>query len=124
MNVEINSMAAVLLDGKKLAQTMQAEIAAGVADLSQRHGVRPGLAAVLVGDNPASQVYVRNKRKACQQVGIDSWLHQLPKETTQPQLLDLVGRLNTDKAVHGILVQLPLPQQIDESAIVRAVLPL
>jgi methylenetetrahydrofolate dehydrogenase (NADP+)/methenyltetrahydrofolate cyclohydrolase len=117
-------MAAMLLDGKQLAQTMQREIAAGVADLVQRSGVRPGLAAVLVGDNPASQTYVRNKRKACQQVGIESWLHQLPKETTLAQLLDLVGRLNTDSAVHGILVQLPLPTQIDETAIARAVLPI
>jgi methylenetetrahydrofolate dehydrogenase (NADP+)/methenyltetrahydrofolate cyclohydrolase len=116
-------MAAVLLDGKQLAQTMQAEIAAGVADMVKVHGMRPGLAAVLVGDNPASQIYVRNKRKACQQVGIDSWLHPLPKETTQAQLLDLVSRLNTDSAVHGILVQLPLPRQIEESAVIRAVLP-
>jgi methylenetetrahydrofolate dehydrogenase (NADP+)/methenyltetrahydrofolate cyclohydrolase len=117
-------MAAVLLDGKQLAQTMQAEIAAGVADMVQRSGVRPGLAAVLVGDNPASQVYVRNKRKACQQVGIDSWLHELPKETSQAQLLDMVHRLNTDPAVNGILVQLPLPSQIEESAVNRAVLPM
>jgi methylenetetrahydrofolate dehydrogenase (NADP+)/methenyltetrahydrofolate cyclohydrolase len=117
------AMAAMLLDGKKLAQTMQGEIAAGVAEMVQRSGVRPGLAAVLVGDNPASQTYVRNKRKACQQVGIESWLHQLPKETSQAQLLDLVGRLNADPAVHGILVQLPLPAQIDEAAIVGAVLP-
>ncbi len=116
-------MAAILLDGKKLAQTMQGEIAAAVADMVQKTGVRPGLAAVLVGDNPASQIYVRNKRKACQQVGIESWLHQLPKETSQAQLLDLVGRLNADSAVHGILVQLPLPAHIDEAAIVRAVRP-
>jgi methylenetetrahydrofolate dehydrogenase (NADP+)/methenyltetrahydrofolate cyclohydrolase len=114
-------MAAMLLDGKKLAQTMQAEIAAGVAELVQRTGVRPGLAAVLVGDNPASQTYVRNKRKACQQVGIESWLHQIPKETSQAQLLDLVGHLNNDAAVHGILVQLPLPASISEAAIVRSV---
>src|SRR5690242_6868081 len=110
-------MAAVLLHAKVVAQTMEAEMAAGVADLVQKTGIRPGLAAVLVGDNPASQTYVRNKRKACQQVGIESWLHQLPKETTQAQLLDLVDRLNADAAVHGILVQLPLPLQIDESAI-------
>lgn len=117
-------MAAMLLDGKQLAQTIQGEIAADVADLVRRTGVRPGLAAVIVGDNPASQTYVRNKRKACQQVGIESWLHQLPKETSQAQLLDLVGQLNADPAVHGILVQLPLPAQIDETAIVRAVLPI
>jgi methylenetetrahydrofolate dehydrogenase (NADP+)/methenyltetrahydrofolate cyclohydrolase len=125
-------MAAVLLDGKKLAQTMQTEIAARVAVMTERSGVskfwpprlRPGLAAVLVGDNPASQTYVRNKRKACQQVGIESWLHQLPIETSQEELLDLVRRLNTDPAVHGILVQLPLPNQIKEPAVVAVVSPL
>ncbi len=110
-----------ILDGKALAQTMQAEIAARVADFTRKHGLRPGLAAVLVGDNPASQVYVRNKRKACAQVGIASWLHQLPAETTQEDLLKLVERLNCDAEVSGILVQLPLPKAIDESTIVPAV---
>lgn len=108
-----------ILDGKKLAQTMQAEIAAEVAKLA----IKPGLAAVLVGDNSASQLYVKNKRKACAQAGIESWLHQLPQETTQAQLLDLVAQLNADPRVHGILVQLPLPPQIDEAAIIRAVTP-
>jgi methylenetetrahydrofolate dehydrogenase (NADP+)/methenyltetrahydrofolate cyclohydrolase len=117
-------MPAKILDGKQLAQTMQAEIAATVAAFTQKHGIRPGLAAVLVGDNPASQIYVRNKRRACQQAGIESWLHELPKETTQAQLLDLIGRLNTDPQVHGILVQLPLPKQIDEAVIIRSVNPL
>jgi methylenetetrahydrofolate dehydrogenase (NADP+)/methenyltetrahydrofolate cyclohydrolase len=117
-------MTAVLLDGKKLAQTMQAEIATKVTAMTERSGLRPGLAAVIVGDNPASQTYVRNKRKACQQVGIESWLHQLPKETTEAELLDLVRRLNADPAVHGILVQLPLPKQIKESAVVEVVSPL
>src|SRR5437870_1732986 len=100
-------MPAALLDGKQLAQTMQAETAARAADFAQAHGFRPGLAAVLVGDNPASRIYVRNKRKACQQVGIDSWLHELPASATQTELLDLVKRLNQDPLVHGILVQLP-----------------
>jgi methylenetetrahydrofolate dehydrogenase (NADP+)/methenyltetrahydrofolate cyclohydrolase len=116
-------MAARLLDGKQLAQTMQGEIAAAAADFTRRHGHPPGLAAVLVGQNPASQVYVRNKRKACEKVGIHSWLHELPEETTQAQLLELVACLNADPAVHGILVQLPLPRHIDESAIIRAVSP-
>jgi len=116
-------MAARLLDGKQLAQTMQAETAAAVQALVQAHGVRPGLAAVLVGDNPASQVYVRNKRKACQAAGIDSWLHEMPKTATQEELLDLIDRLNADPAVHGILVQLPLPSQIQEEAVIRAVAP-
>jgi methylenetetrahydrofolate dehydrogenase (NADP+) / methenyltetrahydrofolate cyclohydrolase len=115
---------ASILDGKKLAETMQAEIAAEVQALVQSRGVRPGLAAVLVGENPASQIYVRNKRKACEKAGMASWMHELPKETTQAQLLDLVAHLNADPQVHGILVQLPLPKQIDEAAIIQAVTPL
>jgi methylenetetrahydrofolate dehydrogenase (NADP+) / methenyltetrahydrofolate cyclohydrolase len=116
-------MPAALIDGKQLAQTMQAEIATDVAALVGAKGVRPGLAAVLVGDDPASQVYVRNKRQACERVGMASWLHQLPAQTTQAEMLDLVARLNADPAVHGILVQLPLPKQIEEAAVVRAVSP-
>src|SRR5688500_15408827 len=114
---------ATILDGKKLAETMQAEIAADVARLVREKNVRPGLAAVLVGDNPASQRYVRNKRTACEKAGLASWLHQLPKETTQEELLGLIAQLNADPQVHGILVQLPLPKQINESAITRAVTP-
>lgn len=112
-----------ILDGKQLAQTLQQEIAQEVARVVQQTGSPPGLAAVLVGDNPASQVYVRNKRKACEQVGMASWLHQLPADTTQGQLLDLIARLNADGKVHGILVQLPLPRQIDEHTIIQAVRP-
>jgi methylenetetrahydrofolate dehydrogenase (NADP+)/methenyltetrahydrofolate cyclohydrolase len=112
-----------ILDGKLLAQTIQAEIAQGVERLLQQHGVRPGMAAVLVGNNPASQTYVGSKRRACERVGIESWLHELPAETTQAELLDLVIRLNTDARVHGILIQLPLPPQIDEHAVNRAVSP-
>src|SRR5262249_60805760 len=82
-----------------------------------------GLAAVLVGDNAASEVYVRNKRKACEDAGMASWLHRLPTAATHQQLLDLVDRLNRDAAVTGVLVQLPLPKQMDESAIIRAVSP-
>jgi methylenetetrahydrofolate dehydrogenase (NADP+)/methenyltetrahydrofolate cyclohydrolase len=112
-----------ILDGKQLAQVIGGEVAAAAAEFTQRHKVRPGLAAVLVGDNPGSQVYVRNKRKACDQAGIDSWLHPLPAATTQAQLLDLVSRLNADPRVNGILVQLPLPAQIHEAAVIRAVAP-
>lgn len=114
----------MILDGKQLAQMMQAEIAREVVDFQHDHGITPGLAAVLVGNNPASQVYVRNKRKACEKVGIVSWLHELPADATEAQLLELVERLNHDPAVHGILVQLPLPRQIDEAAIIRAVAPI
>lgn len=114
---------AILLDGKKLAQTMQAEIAAEVDAFFRRSGIRPGLAAVLVGENPASQIYVRNKRTACQKAGMESWLHALPKETTQAELLRQIDQLNRDPKVHGILVQLPLPAQIEEAAIIDAVSP-
>jgi methylenetetrahydrofolate dehydrogenase (NADP+)/methenyltetrahydrofolate cyclohydrolase len=117
-------MAARVIDGKQLAQTMRAEIAADVQAFHARTGVKPGLAAVLVGEDPASQVYVRNKRKACQDVGIDSWLHALPPNTSEAELLALVQTLNADPRVHGILVQMPLPKQINEARIVNAVTPL
>ena len=117
-------MTAQLIDGKKLAATIRGEIAVMVKELAAKSGRRPGLAAVLVGDDPASQVYVRNKRKACDEVGIASWLHQLPASTGQADLLDLIGRLNADPQVHGIMVQMPLPPQIDEETVVRAVVAL
>src|ERR1017187_6099610 len=113
-----------ILDGKALAQTMQAEIAVRAASFTAKHGFKPGLAAVLVGDDPASQVYVRNKRKACDNAGLASWLHHLPADIPQEDLLKLIEKLNCDSQVSGILVQLPLPKTIDESAIVEAVAPL
>jgi methylenetetrahydrofolate dehydrogenase (NADP+)/methenyltetrahydrofolate cyclohydrolase len=113
-----------LLDGKQLAATMQQEIAVEAAAFARQHGVKPGLAAVLVGDNPASQIYVRNKRKACEKAGLESWLHELPASSSQQQLLTLINQLNNDPKVHGILVQLPLPPQIDEKAVIKAVAPL
>lgn len=116
-------MTARRLDGKALAATMRGEIAAAVAARLEAGKRPPGLAAVLVGDNPASQVYVRNKHKACQDAGLASWVHTLPADTTQAQLLDHVARLNANPEVHGILVQLPLPKQIDEEAVIRAVTP-
>jgi methylenetetrahydrofolate dehydrogenase (NADP+) / methenyltetrahydrofolate cyclohydrolase len=117
-------MAAQKIDGQALSKTMRAEIADAVARNVAAGGRRPGLAAVLVGDNPASEVYVRNKRKACEDAGMASWLHRLPGSASQQELLDLVGQLNRDPAVTGILVQLPLPKQMDESAVIRAVTPL
>ena len=116
-------MTAAILDGKHLAQVIQAEIAAGVANLLRERGVRPGLATVLVGTNEASKLYVRNKRKACEKAGMTSFAHELPPATTQAELLALIAQLNADPAVHGILVQLPLPPWIDESAVVDAVAP-
>ncbi len=117
-------MAATLLDGKKLAQAMQAEMAGRVAERLAAGKPRPGLATVLVGDDPASHQYVRSKRRACEQVGMTSIHHELPGSTSQAELLDLIGRLNADPAVHGILVQLPLPKQIEDAAVIRAISPL
>lgn len=117
-------MTAVQLDGKKLAQTMQADLAVAVADFTRRTYVRPGLAAVLVGDRPDSRSYVTLKRKACEKVGIDSQLYEMPASITQAELLALVQSLNDDRKVHGILVQMPLPSTIDEAKIVDAVDPL
>jgi methylenetetrahydrofolate dehydrogenase (NADP+) / methenyltetrahydrofolate cyclohydrolase len=116
-------MPAQRIDGQALAKTMRAETAAAVVRHLASGGRPPGLAAVLVGDNPASDVYVRNKRKACEDVGIASWLHRLPVESSQQQLLDLIDRFNQDSLVSGILVQLPLPKHMDEAAIIRAVDP-
>jgi methylenetetrahydrofolate dehydrogenase (NADP+)/methenyltetrahydrofolate cyclohydrolase len=117
-------MAAQLIDGKQLAATIRGEVAIAARATFEATGRKPGLAAVLVGDNPASQVYVRNKRKACDEVGIASWLHHLPATTSQTDLLDLVAKLNADPQVHGILVQMPLPPQINEAKVVEAVSPL
>jgi len=116
-------MTAKRLDGKALGQTMRAEVAARAAARAAAGKRPPGLAAVLVGDNPASHVYVRNKRKACADAGLASWLHHLPADTSQSHLLGLIHELNTNPDVHGILVQLPLPKQIDEGAVIRAVHP-
>jgi methylenetetrahydrofolate dehydrogenase (NADP+)/methenyltetrahydrofolate cyclohydrolase len=115
---------AQLLDGRELARHIQEEIQAEVAAFVRQAGVTPGLAAVLVGDDPASQVYVRNKQKACERAGIASWLHRLPSTVTTGELLQLVARLNTDNGVHGILVQLPLPPQVDTLRVIDAVTPL
>ena len=113
-----------LIDGKKVSEDTRAEIAKGVEELKSSSGVTPGLAAVLVGDDPASEIYVRNKRKACEKVGIYSEEHKLPAETTEEELLALVNKLNNDDKIHGILVQLPLPDHINETNILRNVTPL
>lgn len=112
-----------ILDGKALSLTLREEIAADVANYTKKTGIVPCLAAVLVGDDPASQVYVRNKETACGKVGIQSRLYRLSAETSQAELLALVRELNEDETVHGILVQLPLPKQINEQAILDAVSP-
>ncbi len=112
-----------IIDGKKVSQHIREEVAREVEILKNETGTTPGLAAVLVGDNPASEIYVRNKRKACEQVGIYSEEYKLSKETTQNELLSLIDKLNNDKKIHGILVQLPLPEQIESTKILRSVSP-
>lgn len=116
-------MSAEILDGKKMAEQIQGEIAEEVIDFIQNNAFTPCLAAVLVGENPASEVYVRNKRRACERVGIESKLIRLPDTTTEEELLTQIAKLNKDRDVHGILVQLPLPRQIDERRVLLAVNP-
>ena len=116
-------MTAVTIDGLAIARRLRDEIAAGAAALAGETGVRPGLAAVLVGDDPASSTYVRMKERACEEAGFRSRVQRLPADTSQATLLGLVDELNADTDVHGILVQLPLPGQIDAARVVRAVDP-
>ena len=108
-----------LLDGKAVSARLMEEMAREVETLS----VKPCLAVVLVGDDPASRVYVNNKKKGCEKLGIRSLEYTMPKETTQAQLLELIDALNEDKNVHGILVQLPLPKHLDEKTVIRAIRP-
>ena len=116
-------MPAKILDGKQLAQQIRSELAEEVIEFIQNNGAVPCLAAVLVGDDPASEVYVRNKRKACEAVGIESQLHRLGADASSDDLLRLIAKLNKDSEVHGILVQLPLPPQIDKNRVLLAVTP-
>ena len=114
-------MTATLIDGKAIAKDVREEVARGVEKLLADGGPRPGLATVLVGDNPASHTYVRAKQKASAEVGIESFGHELPATASQAEVEALVGRLNQDPAVHGILVQLPLPAGLDEEAVLKAI---
>lgn len=114
-------MTAKIIDGKAIAEELRKEIAKGVEDLLAAGGPRPGLATVLVGENPASQTYVRMKQKACDELGIESFGHTLSEDASQEEVEELVKKLNADSKVHGILVQLPLPAGLDEEAILRAI---
>jgi len=116
-------VAAHLIDGKVLSQTVRDQIAKQTAELLARSGIKPGLAAVLVGDDPASHLYVKNKEKACEAVGIYVADHKLPASTTQNELMALIDKLNRDAQIHGILVQLPLPKQIDSKVVLDLVSP-
>ena len=112
-----------ILDGSALAKEVRGEVGATVAEMQQKHQVTPGLAAVLVGDDPASAIYVRNKRRACAEVGMFSETFQLAADTPESEVLELLGELNRDPRFHGILVQLPLPRQIDQQRAIEAVNP-
>jgi methylenetetrahydrofolate dehydrogenase (NADP+)/methenyltetrahydrofolate cyclohydrolase len=115
-------MSAQLIDGKAIAAEVRGEVATRTSELAAR-GLTPGLATVLVGEDPGSKVYVAAKRKACAEVGIKAWDHDLAASTSQADLLSLLADLNADTAVHGILVQLPLPEHIDEQVVLNAVDP-
>ena len=112
-----------IIDGKSFAENLRGDIAKKVATLKEQHGIVPGLAVVLVGEDPASQVYVRNKGKQTVEVGMQSFEHKLPDTTSQEELMALVDQLNTDDSIHGILVQLPLPSQIEEKAVINRINP-
>ena len=112
-----------IIDGKAISAAIRGEIAEKVKQLKAEKGIVPGLAVIIVGEDPASKVYVRNKHRACEEVGFASFGYELPAETTEQELLALVEKLNRDDAVHGILVQLPLPKHLDEEKILLAIDP-
>ena len=114
-------MTAKIIDGKAIAAELREDVAKGVKELIAAGGTQPGLATVLVGDNPASHTYVRMKRKACAKAGIESVHHELPDDASQEEVENLLQKLNADSKVHGILVQLPLPAGLDEEQILRTI---
>ncbi len=114
---------ATRIDGKIISAQIREELRTECAELVKQAGIRPGLAVIIVGENPASQVYVRNKKKACEEVGFYSVVHELPEQTTQTELNALVDSLNGEPAVHGILVQLPLPRHLDETEVLLRIDP-
>src|ERR1700680_5077476 len=116
-------MTASIIDGKRIASELRARVAEEVARIQRGHGLTPGLAVVLVGSDPASQVYVRSKHKQTQEAGMESFEHVLPADVAQSDLLALIARLNRDPNVHGILVQLPLPKSLDPEAVINAIDP-
>lgn len=116
-------MTAHLIDGKAFAAKVRGQVAEHVARIKADHGITPGLAVVLVGEDPASQVYVRSKGKQTVEVGMNSYEHKLPVDTSEEDLLALIDRLNKDDAVHGILVQLPLPKHLNEDLVINSIAP-
>ena len=116
-------MIATVIDGKAFAANVRGQVAEHVARLKEVHGITPGLAVVLVGEDPASQVYVRSKGKQTVEVGMNSYEHKLPADTAEADLLAVIDQLNTDPAVHGILVQLPLPKHLNEDLVMNSISP-
>jgi len=116
-------MTADIIDGKAFAATVRAQVAEHVARLKEKHGITPGLAVVLVGEDPASEVYVRNKGKSTVEVGMNSFEHKLDADTSEADLLALIDKLNKDPAVHGILVQLPLPKHLNSDLVINSISP-
>ena len=114
---------AKLIDGKQISANVKEQVRIETEQLKEKHGIQPALAVVIVGNDPASRVYVNNKKKACELVGFKSFEYALPEDTTQEELPELVHTLNEDKNVNGILVQLPVPKQIDDKAIIQAISP-
>ena len=117
-------MTARLIDGKEIAREIRTEVRLEIDSRSEQGFQRPGLAVILVGSDPASQIYVRNKRRACEEAGIVSRDYDLPENTPERDILELIDELNADSSVHGILVQLPLPEQIDDVAIIDRIDPI
>ncbi len=113
----------MIIDGKAIAQEVRRQVKEEVGGLKQRWGIVPGLAVVLVGDDPSSHLYVRNKERACKEVGIESREHLLPEALSENELISLIHSLNRDKAIHGILVQLPLPAHISTERVLKAISP-
>lgn len=114
---------AKIIDGKAISASIRAEITEEVKEFESKNGIKPGLAVIIVGENPASKVYVRNKKLACEQVGFYSEVIEMPEETTEAELLSVIDKLNDDSKIHGILVQLPLPKHINEEKVLLGINP-
>lgn len=118
-----NNKMATIIDGKRISGEIRAELAEQTQEFIQNHGITPGLAVIIVGEDPASRVYVRNKHKACAEVGFYSEVHELAADSSEQQVMDLIDSLNQNASIHGILVQLPLPKHLDEQKILLRIKP-
>jgi methylenetetrahydrofolate dehydrogenase (NADP+)/methenyltetrahydrofolate cyclohydrolase len=119
----MKTMSAKIISGKEVSAAVKERVKAESADFTAKTGITPGLAVIIVGEDPASQIYVRNKHKTCAEMGFHSFQHELPESTTEAELLNLIDKLNADDTVHGILVQMPLPKHINENTVINAISP-